>query len=389
MSLGRLILALALVTIIVAATHSYLWLRLIHDLQLPGLYETVASGILASLAASIPLAFLAQEYFPRRLSKFFAWVGFGWTGAFFLILTFLVPLELLRFVVSFAIEPLEPASHALASRFVAGFVLLSVAAITSYAIRAALGPIRVRRLTLTIPKLPAAFDGFRIVQLTDIHVGPTIGSERINEIIKKTEQLSPDLVTITGDLVDGSVEDLGPIVAPLQTLSATHGSIFVTGNHEFYSGAEPWMEFVDQLGIKVLRNERVTIEIDGAHLDIAGVHDWDAAPFGHAPNLDAALDGLPEGRQVVLLAHQPRQIHEAAERGVALQLSGHTHGGQIHPFSYLVRFQQPFVRGLHKVKDTLLYISPGTGYWGPPMRLGSRSEISEIILKSGSAETAA
>jgi uncharacterized protein len=190
--------------------------------------------------------------------------------------------------------------------------------------------------------------------------------------------LDPDVVAITGDLVDGSVAELREHVAPLRDLRARYGVFFCTGNHEYYSGANEWVAELGTLGVKVLRNERVTIGEGEDVLDIAGVDDFNAPKKGH--DLKTAMHGRDPSREVVLLAHQPRSVFEAAEHDIGLQLSGHTHGGQIFPWNYLVRLQQPFVVGLHKLRDTWVYVHRGTGYWGPPMRVGIKPEIAQITL---------
>jgi uncharacterized protein len=186
--------------------------------------------------------------------------------------------------------------------------------------------------------------------------------------------LRPDLVAGTGDLVDGSVRELGRAVAHLGRLQARHGVYFVTGNHEYYSGAEEWVAHLETLGIKPLRNEHVRIGDEGG-FDLAGIDDHSARP-----DLKKALGGRDASRACVLLAHQPRGIELADELGVDLQLSGHTHGGQMFPWNLLVRLQQPFVAGLHKLRRAQIYVSCGTGYWGPPMRVGAPAEITEIEL---------
>jgi uncharacterized protein len=214
-------------------------------------------------------------------------------------------------------------------------------------------------------------------------VGPTIGRTFMVDLVRRVNELQPDVVAITGDLVDGSVAELGAAVAALGDLKAKHGVYFVTGNHEYYAGAHEWVAYLGTLGIRVLRNERVTIGEGESAFDLAGVDDWTAGQHAsdHGHDLPKALAGRDESRELVLMAHQPRSITEAAERGVGLQLSGHTHAGQIWPWRYFVYLQQPFVAGLAKRKDTWIYVSPGTGYWGPPMRLGSRAEITRVILE--------
>ncbi|HSO00071.1 MAG TPA: metallophosphoesterase, partial [Candidatus Nanopelagicales bacterium] len=226
-----------------------------------------------------------------------------------------------------------------------------------------------------------------IVQLTDVHIGPTIGREWLEGIVARVNELEPDLVAITGDLVDGRVADLREHTAPLAKLRAKHGVYFVTGNHEYYSGADEWIEELSRLGVRVLRNERVTIGEGADSFDLAGVDDWKAGGFGggHGPDLKRALAGRDPGREVVLLAHQPKQVVQAAEMGVGLQLSGHTHGGQIFPWGYFVRLDQPHVQGLGQHGETQIYVSRGTGYWGPPMRVGAPPEITLVELEAGVA----
>jgi predicted MPP superfamily phosphohydrolase len=204
----------------------------------------------------------------------------------------------------------------------------------------------------------------------------------VEGIVEAVNRLNPDLVAITGDLVDGSVLELGAQVAPLSRLVSKHGSYFVTGNHEYYSGVEPWLVELHRLGIKVLHNEHVVIERGGAKLVLAGVPDYSAGHFdvAHRSDARAAVAGAPAGAVKLLLAHQPRSAPAAAEAGFDLQLSGHTHGGQFLPWRFFVQFQQPFTSGLHKVGRMWIYVSRGTGYWGPPKRFGAPSEITELRL---------
>ena len=237
----------------------------------------------------------------------------------------------------------------------------------------------IQSVRVALSRLPKKLEGFVVAQITDVHVGPTIGRGFIEEIVRKTNELSPDVVVITGDLVDGSVAELREHVAPLAGLKAPHGVFFVTGNHEYYSGADAWIAHLGTLGVRVLRNEHV--QIGGADgFDLAGIDDASASGNGHGPDLRKALVGRDESRACVLLAHQPKGIALADVLGVDLQLSGHTHGGQMIPWNFLVRLQQPFVAGLHKLARAQIYVSCGTGYWGPPMRVGAPAEITEIEL---------
>jgi predicted MPP superfamily phosphohydrolase len=242
---------------------------------------------------------------------------------------------------------------------------------------------RVKHVRVPVSGLPAGLEGFTIVQISDIHVGPTIRGPYVQGIVEAVNRLQPDVVAITGDLVDGSVADLGQHVAPLSGLVARHGSYFVTGNHEYYSGALPWIAELGRLGIRVLHNEHVVIHRSGEKLVLAGVPDYSAGHFhaDHRSDPGAAIAGAPADAGVkVLLAHQPRSAPAAAQAGFDVQISGHTHGGQFWPWIHFVRFQQPFTAGLHRLDALSVYVSRGTGYWGPPKRFGAPSEITRLML---------
>ncbi|MEO7549309.1 MAG: metallophosphoesterase, partial [Ramlibacter sp.] len=242
---------------------------------------------------------------------------------------------------------------------------------------------RIVTVDVPIAGLPAALQGFTIAQLSDIHVGPTIKGRYLQAIVERVNGMAPDLVAITGDLVDGSVAELSAHVAPLAGLRARHGSYFVTGNHEYYSGAAAWVAELQRLGIPTLMNRHVILAHGGASLVLAGVADFGAHHFDERDRSDprAALAGAPaDAGAKVLLAHQPRSAAAAAAAGFDLQLSGHTHGGQFLPWNLLVRLQQPFTAGLHRLDRLWVYVSRGTGYWGPPKRLGAPSEITRIRL---------
>jgi predicted MPP superfamily phosphohydrolase len=232
-----------------------------------------------------------------------------------------------------------------------------------------------------LPNLPRELDGFTIVQLSDLHVGMTIDRAFVQRVVDQANALAPDLIALTGDLIDGPVDDLRDDVAPLAELRAKHGVYAVTGNHEYYAGADPWIAEITRLGARYLRNERVQI---AEGLDLAGVDDHSADGYrGHGEDLDKALGGRDRANALVLLAHQPRQVRRSAKFGVDLQLSGHTHGGQIWPWHYLVKLQQGgLLAGRYEHGGTQLYVTRGCGYWGPPVRLLAPLEITRVILRS-------
>ena len=243
--------------------------------------------------------------------------------------------------------------------------------------------IRIKNIDFIVKELPEEFDGFSILQISDIHVGPTIKRDFVRRIVDRVNGITPDLIALTGDLADGSVRNLAEDVAPLKELKAPHGKFFVTGNHEYYSGVKPWVEHVgNQLGFRVLNNENVILKKGDEQILLAGVTDIESIRMdpGNATDPHKAIEGAPEGLYKILLAHQPKSIFKAAEAGFDLQISGHTHGGQFYPWNYIVALQQPFLKGAHKYKGTDIYVCTGVGYWGPPIRIGAPPQISLIRL---------
>ncbi len=240
----------------------------------------------------------------------------------------------------------------------------------------------IERVSVPIHGLPESLEGFRIVQISDLHVSPTMRKGFVKDVVDQTNDLNPDVVVLTGDLADGPASIFSNEVAPLKDLSSRYGSYFVTGNHEYYAGAKAWIEEVDRLGINVLVNEHQIIKHGSENILLAGITDFNAGRFfsGHVSDAGKAISGAPNSRVKILLAHQPRSIFAAAKAGFDLQISGHTHGGQFFPWQYFVCLQQPYVAGLHKHENTWVYVNRGTGYWGPPLRLGSPSEITLIRL---------
>jgi predicted MPP superfamily phosphohydrolase len=264
-------------------------------------------------------------------------------------------------------------------------IVAAAALSTGYGIAEAKQTPQVKRVPIKFDHLPPQLDGFRIVQITDIHVNPTFRRAAVEDIVDVVNTLDADIVVLTGDLVDGSVAQLGLDVAPLKRIKSVSGNFFVTGNHEYYSGVIEWIEEVKRLGFSVLLNENMVISRDQARLLLAGVTDYRGGNFltSHRSDPQKASNGAPPADVKILLAHQPKNIFDAAKAGYDLQISGHTHGGQFFPWNLFVSLSQPYVSGLHKHENTQIYVSRGTGYWGPPLRVGSPSEITLIKLVGG------
>jgi len=366
-----------------ALLHLYLALRL-----LPALPAAWAAGLLAALlvlsAVAMPLGLVARRFARGPRADRLALAGLVFMGLFsslFVLGLGRDALLALAWVAGRLAGRTWP-SQALVQASAAAVPLLALA-LTALGYWNARRTARVVTVDLPVAGLPEGLHGFRIAQISDIHVGPTIKQPYLDGIVDAVNALQADLVAITGDLVDGTVADLAPHVAPLARLRSREGSFFVTGNHEYYSGAAPWLAELGRLRVRTLLNEHVLIKREGATLVLAGVADWSAHHFepSHKSDPAAALRGAPpEAALRVLLAHQPRTATAAADAGFDLQLSGHTHGGQFLPWNLFVPLQQPFTAGLHSLGRLRVYVSRGTGYWGPPKRLGAPSEITLLRL---------
>ena len=377
---ARFVVFFAVALLIMGSAHYYVWARLVRDASLPSPWGRVATVGIVLLFVLLMSVFIAVRALSRRVAAPISWIGFTWLGVLFFLVISVGVSDLVKVIaVRDRGGPDDPDRRATLARIFGGAAALVGIGASGIGLASVLSPVAVKRVRVAIDRLARSQAGYRIVQITDVHVGPTIGRDYIEAIVARINALEPDLVAITGDLVDGSVEELAAHVAPLAKLRAKDGVFFVTGNHEYYSGADAWIAHLATLGVRVLRNERVRIGGDEG-FDLAGIDDASSHGNGHGPDLEKALHGRDASRACVLLAHQPRGIELADSLGVDLQLSGHTHGGQMIPWNFLVRLQQPFVAGLHKLARAQIYVSCGTGYWGPPMRVGAPAEITEISL---------
>jgi predicted MPP superfamily phosphohydrolase len=272
------------------------------------------------------------------------------------------------------------------SRAVTAVVILIAAILLTWGYAEAMRVSRVRRIDVVIDRLGAGLDGLKVVLLTDTHYGPIDRAKWSRGVTAVVNSLDPDVVAHTGDIADGEVSERREQAAPLGDVRARLARVYVTGNHEYFSGAQRWVEHMASLGWEALHNRHVVVTRDGSSLVVAGVDDRTAAGSGvpgHHTDHAAALEGTDPELPVLLLAHQPQQVSGAVAHGIDLQISGHTHGGQMWPFHYLVRLDQPVLQGLSRHGErTQLYTSRGTGFWGPPFRIFAPSEITLITLHS-------
>jgi hypothetical protein len=366
--------------------HYYIAKRLILDAGMPAPWRGGTIAALALLGLSLVAQPLAERFVSRPIARFVAWPSSLWMGFAFYLLVLLAATDAAWWLLGGpALAAGEAGSGIATTSALRAVSVTAVAfAIGAFSLRSGLRPPELRRVEIRLARWPAGLDGFRIVQLSDIHIGPILDGVFARALVRRVGALAPDLVVVTGDLVDGAVKYLRDEVAPFGDLQARFGVYFVTGNHDHYSGVHSWCDAVRQLGIRVLRNERVEIRNGDCVFDLVGVDDHHGSHFGDdgGEDLFVAFDGRDPERPVILLAHDPSTFKRASRLPVDLQISGHTHGGQIWPFGYLVRLAVPFVAGRYRRGDSELYVSSGTGFWGPPMRFFAPAELTEITLRS-------
>jgi hypothetical protein len=375
-------------TAALVATHIYLYRRLVRDTGTSSKWRTLGQRAFLTMGAVLLTGVPAVRFFELPGERYVGLVSFGWMGLVAISVGVLLCTDFIRLLLSRTqtLTELDQGRRIFLSRGIAGAASATALTTGASGVALAMADPELKDISVPIKGLPKALEGLRIVQLSDIHFGPTLREEFADHLVQRVNALKPDIVAITGDMVDGLVSELGPSVRRLTEIQARHGIFFVTGNHEYYSGAPAWVDALTEWGVRVLRNECVTIEHEGAALDLLGVDDWRAARFvpDHGYDFSAATRGRDTRRPSVLLSHQPKAIHDAARGEVDLVLCGHTHGGQIWPGKYLVKLVQPYVSGLHRHNErTWIYVHCGTGYWGPPVRVGVPAEIAQVTLTQG------
>lgn len=344
------------------------------------------------LSVSLILSyFLVGKILSAKWMRWLGWLSGLWMGYITLILFYGGPLHFLELSLLYLLGSRLGADSGAVTELISWVSLISIHLGLLIGVFGASRKPKLARVRVQHEGITEAFSGFRILQLSDVHIGPTIGSGFIKTLSKLCDEAQADLIVMTGDLVDGEVRFLGEEVKTFLKLGnqARKGMVLITGNHEYISGAGPWVRFIQAEGGRVLENEHFIIEEADQRLAIIGVEDWDASRFDpqRRSSLSEALEGVPEDAFKLLLAHQPKSAPEAAQLGVDLQLSGHTHAGQIFPFNYLIYLDQPYNVGRYQLERMILYVSPGTGYWGPPLRLGTRAEATLITLQSIASPT--
>ena len=427
--MSQTVVFLVLVLTVPTLIHYYLWRRLVRNTTGPGRARRIGTWTVIGLAVLILGSFVGSRVLPHAASTVIAWTGYLWLALMFYLVVTLAALELPALVARLVLRrraaraavtvpahvpvgalagagsdpastsmrldggtpPTDPDEAESAGGADAGrrlFLARTVAITAGVAsvglvgsgIPVALGAPRIKRVPITLARLPRTADGLKIAVVADIHAGPIMGATHVRRVVDMINGLGADIVAVVGDTVDGSVAELGRVIAPLGQMRARLGSFIVTGNHEYYSGYEEWTAEYARLGLRMLRNEREELPIG---VDLVGVNDLQGRQFDDGPDVDRALDGRDPARVAIMLAHQPAQAPEVARHGVDLQLSGHTHGGQMMPFNLIVRASgQPVVSGLGQVDGMPVYVTNGAGFWGPPVRVGAPPDISLVELRA-------
>ncbi|WP_188189179.1 metallophosphoesterase [Nonomuraea sp. SYSU D8015] len=401
---------------VILLAHYYLWHRLVRSTTAPGRLRKALTWGVVGLVGLVVATFVSTR---MELGHWLAWPGYLWFALMFYLFILLVALEIPRAVAALFLRradrkrvvtpepepvavlaggppptedeergsPAKAEAAPMSRRLFLGRTTAAIAGAgalgaVGYGVASALGDPVIERVGVRLPKLDPRLGGLRFAVVSDIHLGPLTGKAHTERIVRMINGLEADVVAIVGDLVDGSVAELGALAQPLKSLESRYGAYFVTGNHEYFSpnGFAEWIEELGELGVRPLRNERVEIRHQGAVLDLAGVNDLNGVSQGDGPDFDKALGNRDTSRSTVLLAHQPVLVDQAARHGVDLQLSGHTHGGQMAPFNLVVGLQQPVVSGLATVDGVQVYVTRGAGFWGPPVRVGAPPEITMLEL---------
>ena len=394
----RFIIFIGVFTIIIGSAYYYVGSRILDDWNLTmapklGFWSLLFVLTLLTPASYLSSLFLEDSDWQKTLS-FVAFISLGFITILFSLMVFhdlsfgiVNGFNWILSVFRKTPEILTVSSNSISRKeffmsFLKPSIALTAVSLTGYGFYRAIHKVEIKQINIPVTELHPDLVGFKIIQISDIHIGPTIRKEFLESIVARINSLNPDLVSITGDLVDGSVHKLKNHIEPLGNLKSKYVTFFVTGNHEYYSGVLSWISEIKKLGINVLLNENKIIQHGNSKLLLAGVTDYKAHTIfpSHTSDPFKSIESTENSDFKVLLAHQPNSVLEATKAGFDLQLSGHTHGGQYFPGNILIHLFQRFVAGLYKHENTWLYVSSGTGYWGPPLRIGAPAEISVINL---------
>ena len=365
--------------------YSYVGCRLLWPLDISSYYKTLLFALLVILYC-LPIITFAFYFnkIENNFTRIIAWLGYTGLGTVTLLFFMQISVDVFLLLKTLIAKKshFDPQRRAFIGLSIKGIVGGLGAIGTAWGLYNAVKTPVIKKVEIPITDLPKSLQGLRMAQISDLHVGSMIGKDFISKVVEKIDKINPDILFFTGDAADGSVESYGSHLESLGRIKPKYGKFFVTGNHEYYSDMNGWLRTIENLGFKILINESQNIIINGSTVMITGIPDRSGKYFSdfHKTDMKKAIGGMPNSDLKILLAHQPKDVEHAVKYNFHLQLSGHTHGGQFFPFSVLVQMAHPFLKGLHKRENTWIYINQGTGYWGPPMRIGTEPEITEIIL---------
>lgn len=397
MNLLKIAMFFFVLLLVTAGVSAYLYFRMIHFFRVPWQVKLFFLLVVVFSFLTTPMVAILRHFgFENRFLDMTAWAGYSGLGVVAFVFCFMVVRDLVLalfhlgsntmgfFLSRFGPEKgMDPERRRLIFGMVNSGILVSSLTLGGVGLYLGRRKPMVSTVVIPVPGLPEALNGFRIAQITDIHLSATLKGDWLLPVVEAVNALDPHIIALTGDLVDGTVDRLKNDVLPLTRLTPCLGKFFVTGNHEYYSGVSAWVKKMKTLGFDVLLNEHRVVEQDGAKVLVAGVTDFRGGDFSpeHISDPGKAMKGAPETDVKILLAHQPKSVFAAEKAGFDLQISGHTHAGQFFPWKWAVYLDQPYVEGLHRHGEMYIYVSRGTGYWGPPMRLGSPSEITLMVLR--------
>ncbi|MGQ0504558.1 MAG: metallophosphoesterase [Myxococcaceae bacterium] len=372
----RIVFSLVMLSLMVGA-HLFLHRRLLRDPKLPRWSIRALYGTFAFLAGAAVITLVM-----RRGGETYGLILPMWIALVLNMLLVFVPLEVVQRVRRKLTPEVSEERRVFLTRAIAAGGAVAGGGFTVFGAYRAYEPAQIEEVVVRLRGLPKALEGFTLAHLSDIHIGRVLQRRYLDALVDRTNSLKADLVAITGDLVDGTTQQLGPIVSRLGNLRSKYGTHFVTGNHDYYSGADEWVYELKKLGIRVLRNERVAIGDSAASFDLIGVDDWGHGGLESDYDLDSAVSGRDDRRASVLLAHQPSNFDVVSEEHrLGLQLSGHTHGGQMFPATLIGQMiWGERNAGLSRHGDSQLFVSRGCGFVGPAQRMGSPPEIAKVIL---------
>lgn len=384
----RMIVFGVVTTTVWSLVHVYLGRHILGSLHLTGKARRIGWMVVGAHGVLAPVAMILRRSSTGGaaydLLNMATYVGMGFVALLFLVY---LSFDIARWVNRLGARAVGRQPDPQRREFLTGSVNLGAFALTGVATGVGFEKARripdVKDVTVEIPGLHANLDGLTIAQISDIHIGPTLKRDFLAGVVDRVNAMKCDMIAITGDSVDGYVPDIGEDMREFERLKAPHGVYMVTGNHEYYFDGVAWARFYADIGLETLNNAHRLVRVGRARLLVGGVTDYKAGQLvpEHQSDPHLAMQGAPEHDFSLLLAHQPTSVYEAARAGWKLQLSGHTHGGQFFPFNFVVGLVHEFSAGLGKHLDTWIYVSRGTGYWGPPNRLGATSEITRITLR--------